>query len=223
MVKSCGRRRPASALGGRRPIFALVNAFPRPAPVVLEGRHVRLEPLSPAHVTDLLAVAIDPALWRWALAPVESAADLERYVAEALKEQALGRAVPFAIVERAGGRAIGSTRYGSLAPEHRRLEIGWTWIGRAWQRTAVNTECKWLLLGHAFETLGCLRVELKTDALNERSRAAILRIGAREEGTLRAHMVTSAGRVRDTVYYSVLAAEWPAVKAGLERRLARDG
>jgi RimJ/RimL family protein N-acetyltransferase len=193
------------------------------APAVLEGRHVRLEPLALDHLTDLLDVGLDPDLWRWSPDRIEAADDLRRYLARALAERERGEALPFAIVERAGGRAIGATRYANAAPEHRRIEIGWTWIGRAWQRTAVNTETKWLMLRHAFETLGCLRVELKTDALNVRSRAAILGIGATEEGTLRSHMVTHDGRFRDSVYFSVLASEWPRVRAGLEARLERHG
>lgn len=192
-------------------------------PVVLEGRHVRLEPLTLDHVPDLLEVGLDPELWRWGLTPIGSADDLRRYVEDTLAECEGGVSLPFAIVDRNSGRAIGSTRYGSVALEHRRVEIGWTWIGRPWQRTAINTEAKLLLLRHAFETLGCHRVELKTDALNQRSRAAILRIGAREEGTMRAHMMTSEGRVRDSVYYSIVADEWPRVRAGLEAKLARHG
>lgn len=189
-------------------------------PVTLEGRHVRLEPLAEDHVPDLLAVGLDPELWRWSLTPVRNERDLRRYVQDALAERERGVSLPFAIVERAGGRAVGSTRYGSIALEHRRLEIGWTWVARAWQRTAINTEAKLLLLTHAFETLGCGRVELKTDAMNRQSRAAILGIGAREEGTFRAHMVTSEGRVRDSVYYSIVAEEWPGVRLRLEERLA---
>jgi RimJ/RimL family protein N-acetyltransferase len=196
-----------------------VDPTATPVPVVLEGRHVRLEPLLMDHLGDLLAGGLDPELWRWSPDPVRDADDLRRWVERALDEARRRAALPFAIVELEGGRAVGSTRYGSLAPEHRRLEIGWTWIARPWQRTAINTETKWLLLRHAFEELGCHRVEFKTDALNARSRAALARIGAREEGTLRRHMVTADGRVRDTVYYAVVAEEWPAVRAGLERKL----
>jgi RimJ/RimL family protein N-acetyltransferase len=192
-------------------------------PVVLEGRHVRLEPLTLEHLPDLLEVGLDPELWRWGLTPIRNEGDLRRYVEDALAERARGSSLPFAIVDRKSGRAIGSTRYGSVALEHHRVEIGWTWIGRPWQRTAINTEAKLLLLRHAFERLGCNRVELKTDALNAQSRAAILRIGAREEGTLRAHMVTSEGRVRDSVYYSIVAEEWPRVRADLEAKLAVRG
>lgn len=189
-------------------------------PVRLEGRHVRLEPLSLDHLDDLCRVGLDASLWRWAVAPVRSDVDMYDYVAEALRERDRGRALPWAIVERQGGRAVGSTRYGNIEPAHRRLEIGWTWIAPAWQRTALNTEAKYLQLRHAFERLGCIRVEWKTDALNAVSRAAILRLGAREEGTLRSHMIAADGRVRDTVYFGVVAAEWPRVRAGLEARLA---
>ena len=190
-------------------------------PLTLEGAHVRLEPLTEAHQAALAAVGLDDELWRWTNAPVRTAGDMTAYVAFALGEQLAGRALPFVIVDRATEAPIGSTRYGAIEPAHRRLEIGWTWIGRPWQRTAANTEAKYLLLRHAFETLGCIRVELKTDALNERSRAAIGRLGAQEEGTLRRHMITASGRIRDTVYYSIIADEWAAVKLGLERRLAR--
>ncbi|GIV95995.1 MAG: N-acetyltransferase [Herpetosiphonaceae bacterium] len=189
--------------------------------VTLEGQYVRLEPLALAHLDDLCAVGLDEDLWRWTISIIRSPEDLRDYIEEALAGCEKGTMLPFAIVEKAGGRAIGSTRYGNIDRSNRRVEIGWTWIGQPWQRTAVNTEAKYLLLRHAFETLGCIRVELKTDALNERSRRAILRIGAREEGILRKHMITPSGRVRDTVYYSIIDSEWPAVKADLEARLAR--
>ncbi len=185
----------------------------------LEGARIRLEPLAEAHHGALCAVGLDAALWQWAPKPVQTAADMGAYITFALAERTAGRALPFAVIDRATGQAIGSTRFAAIEPAHRRVEIGWTWLGRAWQRTAANTEAKYLLLQHAFETLGCIRVELKTDALNERSRAAIRRIGAREEGTLRSHMITSSGRVRDSVYYSILDAEWPEVKRDLESRL----
>jgi RimJ/RimL family protein N-acetyltransferase len=141
------------------------------------------------------------------------------YIETALKEQERGISLPFAQVEPATRRAIGSTRYGNIDRTNHRVEIGWTWVGREWQRTAVNTEAKYLLLRHAFETLGCIRVELKTDSLNEKSRAAILRIGAREEGIFRNHMITASGRIRHSVYYSILDSEWPTVKARLETKL----
>lgn len=187
-----------------------------PRPVTLTGAHVRLEPLTVAHVAALAAVGLDPAIWRWTLERVRSADDMRSYVDRALAAQAAGTALPFAVIDPSSGRAIGSTRYANIAVEHGRLEIGWTWYAPAWQRTAVNTEAKLLLLAHAFEALACERVEFKTDALNARSRAALRRIGAREEGTLRGHMATAAGRRRDTVYYAILRAEWPAVRARLE-------
>jgi RimJ/RimL family protein N-acetyltransferase len=189
-------------------------------PVTLEGTRVRLEPLAQSHQPALVAIGLDEELWRWTpSAPVRKPEDMTAYIAFALAERDAGRALPFATVDRATGRVIGSTRYGAIEPRHRRVEIGWTWLGRDWQRTPANTEAKYLMLRHAFETLGCVRVELKTDALNERSRAAIRRIGAREEGILRQHMITTTGRLRDTVYYSVLDSEWVEVKAELERRL----
>ena len=191
-------------------------------PVTLEGRHVRLEPLSLDHHADLCAVGLDEELWRWIPTRVRTPADMRAYIELALRSQAEGSALPFATIERASGRAIGSTRYGNIDRLHRRVEIGWTWIGRPWQRTAVNTEAKYLMLRHAFETLGANRVELKTDSLNERSRSAILRLGAVEEGTFRKHMVTESGRVRNTVYFSVIDEEWAAVKARLEGMLG-DG
>jgi N-acetyltransferase len=187
----------------------------------LEGARIRLEPLTEAHHSALCAVGLDAELWRWSPKPVQTAADMAAYIAVALAEGRAGRALPFAIIDKATGQAIGSTRYGAIEPTHRRVEIGWTWLGRSWQRTGANTEAKYLLLQHAFETLGCIRVELKTDALNERSRAAIRRIGAREEGTLRSHMITASGRVRDSVYYSILDAEWPGVKKALESQMER--
>ncbi|HEX2095603.1 MAG TPA: GNAT family protein [Longimicrobiaceae bacterium] len=189
-------------------------------PTTLQGRHVRLEPLSPAHVPALCEVGLDPELWRWTLTRIHTLDEMRAYVETALREQAEGRALPFATLDAASGRAIGSTRFGSIDPGNRRVEIGWTWVARPWQRTGANTEAKYLMLRHAFETMGCIRVELKTDALNERSRAAILRLGAREEGTLRKHILTPDGRVRDTVYFSILDDEWPSVRAGLEAKLA---
>ncbi len=191
------------------------------APVTLEGRVIRLEPLTLAHVDELLEHALDPDIWRWMLTDVESRADLERYVATALAEQEHGRSLPFVHVLRASGRAIGSTRFGSIERAHRRVEIGWTWIGRAHRRSAVNTEAKYLMLRHAFEVWDCLRVELKTNALNMRSRNAMLRIGCVEEGTLRQHAISTRGVVRDTMYFSILQREWPAVKQRLEGLLAR--
>jgi RimJ/RimL family protein N-acetyltransferase len=189
------------------------------APVVLEGSHLRLEPLSRAHLPGLCEAGLAEELWRWIPVPVRTMEDMAAYVELALKEQANGVSLPFAQIEKSAGRVIGSTRYMNIDKTHHRVEIGCTWIGREWQRTSVNTESKYLLLRHAFETLGCMRVELKTDSLNEKSRAAILRIGAKEEGIFRNHMVTSSGRIRHTVYFSIVDSEWPGVKSELERRL----
>lgn len=194
----------------------------RPEPVTLRGRAVVLEPLGLDHVDALTRVGLDPELWRWALTAPATRDDVREYVETALDEQRRGLALPFAIVDRASETVIGSTRYGNIACEHRRLEIGWTWLARAFQRTAANTEAKLLLLTHAFETLGAQRVELKTDALNEQSRAAILRLGAVQEGIFRKHMLTQSGRVRDTAYFAIVDADWPHVKARLLARL-HDG
>ncbi len=191
-------------------------------PVTLEGEHVRLEPLTMAHHAALWEIAKDHELWRWTAADVRTPDDLKRYMETVLAEQAAGRALPFATIARASGHPAGSTRFGNIEPLNRRAEIGWTWVGSAWHRTAVNTEAKLLMLTHAFETWGCIRVELKTDALNQASRAAIARLGAMEEGTLRRHIVTQTGRVRDTVYYSILDEEWPTLKARLEARLRKS-
>lgn len=189
-------------------------------PVVLEGRHVRLEPLSLSHVEALAAVGLDGDLWQWSPSPLRTPGDVADYVRAALDGQARGDMLPFATVERTSGTVVGATRFGNAALAHRRVEIGWTWVARPWQRTAVNTEAKWLMLRHAFGPLGCHRVELKTDALNERSRRAILRLGAVEEGTLRKHTVTASGRVRDTVYFSITDEEWPRVEAALQAKLS---
>src|SRR5215475_6256007 len=190
-------------------------------PVVLEGQHVRLEPLTRAHGAALSEVGLDEELWRWIPLPVHTTDQMAAYIETALKEQANGTSLPFVQIEKASGRVIGSTRYMNIERAHHRLEIGSTWIASPWQRTAINTESKYLLMRHAFETLGCMRVELKTDSLNAKSRTAILRIGAQQEGIFRNHMITSTGRVRHTVYFSVTDSEWPGVKAELERRLGR--
>jgi RimJ/RimL family protein N-acetyltransferase len=191
--------------------------------VILEGAQVRLEPLTLEHHQALCEVGLDPELWQWIPYRATTPDEMRSYIQSALDAQAAGSAQPFATVERATGRVIGSTRYMNIDATNRRREIGSTWIAKPWQRTAINTEAKYLMLRHAFETLGCVRVELKTDALNQTSRNAILRIGAKEEGTLRQHMVTWTGRLRDSVYFSVLDSEWPQVKAELEAKLKRGG
>jgi RimJ/RimL family protein N-acetyltransferase len=188
-------------------------------PTTLRGKTVRLEPLRIEHVGPLAHVGLDPSLWRWIPVQVATPDEMRTYVLTALDEQQRGVSVPFAIIDQVSGQVIGSTRYANIEPAHRRLEIGWTWLTPSFQRTAANTEAKLMLLTHAFETLGAQRVELKTDALNERSREAILRIGAVEEGTFRKHLIMSTGRARDTVYFSIIDSEWPAVKAKLQARL----
>jgi N-acetyltransferase len=190
-----------------------------PHPVVLEGDIVRLEPLEAAHSAPLAEVGLDPSLWKWTIVFISNPAEMQRYVQDALHAQSAGAAIPFATVERSSGRVVGSTRFLNIDRANRRVEIGSTWIAPAWQRTAVNTEAKYLMLRHAFETLGCIRVELKTDALNVKSRNAMLRIGAKEEGVLRQHMICYGGRIRDSVYFSILDAEWPDVKVRLEQML----
>jgi len=191
-----------------------------PEPVTLVGQHVRLEPLTHAHASGLFAVAGEAEIWRYLPVPEPGSLDaMEAVVATALAEAARGLRLPFAIVARADGRVCGSTSYLDIAPAHRRIEIGWTWLGAAARRTAINTECKLLLLQHAFEALGCGRVQLKTDARNLRSQAAIGRLGAKREGVLRQHMLMPDGFVRDTVMYSLIAGEWPAAKRRLQQRL----
>jgi RimJ/RimL family protein N-acetyltransferase len=191
--------------------------WPNPLPpVTLEGQVVRLEPLSLAHLPDLVVAGDYEDLWRYTLDDNQGEANMRRYVETAVGEWRRGEAFPFAVVHRALGKAIGSTRFAAVSRPNRGVEIGWTWYAPAHQRSAVNTESKFLLLEYAFETLGCIRVELKTDARNARSRAAILRLGATEEGTLRSKVIMRDCYRRDTVYYSILDSEWPAVKERLK-------
>jgi RimJ/RimL family protein N-acetyltransferase len=189
------------------------------APVTLEGVVVRLVPLAREHAGDLIEAGADADLFRYSPAPDGTPAGMRSYVAAAIADREAGRALPFAIVHRATSRAIGSSRFAAIAPEHRRLEIGWTWLARPFHGTAVNTEAKLLMLGHAFDTLECNRVEFKTDALNLRSRAALRAIGATEEGVFRRHMIMPDGRVRDSAYFSIVRDEWPRVRAHLVARL----
>jgi RimJ/RimL family protein N-acetyltransferase len=192
------------------------------SPVTLEGTIVRLEPLGLHHLDALSAVGLDPTIWANGASRMESRDDMRRYVETALTEQRAGTALPFATVERASNTVVGSTRFANAVHEHRRVEIGWTWISPRWQRTGVNTEAKYLMLRHAFDVLGCQRVELKTNALNARSRAAMRRIGAKEEGTLRSHMIQPDGSVRDSVYFSVIDREWTQVKEHIEGLMRGD-
>jgi len=158
-------------------------------------------------------------IFRWIPYSMRTPEDFGALVEKAFAEQQRGESLVFATVERGSGQVIGSTRFMNIDLTNRRVEIGSTWIAPAWQRSAINTEAKYLMLRHAFEVWGCVRVELKTDALNEKSRNAILRIGAKEEGTLRQHLITWTGRIRDTVYFSILDSEWSEVKAKIEQRL----
>lgn len=188
-------------------------------PVTLEGHWVLLEPLSVDHVPALAALASDEEIWRYLPVSLPTEDDLRGIVEDALRNRAAGTELPFVIVERASGMPIGSTRVMDIRLEHRGVEIGWTWLGRAYWRSPINSECKYLLLRHLFEVVGCVRVALKTDMLNVRSQAAIERLGATREGVLRRHMIVQGGRYRDTVYYSILDDEWPSIKERLEDQL----
>jgi RimJ/RimL family protein N-acetyltransferase len=190
-------------------------------PVVLEGSRVRLEPLRADHLADLALVAFDPPLWEWTIMGPQDEAGLRRWVETALANQEAGTEQPFATIDLASGRAIGSSRFMSIVPEHRRLEIGWTWVGTAFQRSGANREAKLLQLTYAFETLGANRVEFKTHSRNERSRNALAGIGATFEGVFRNHSIMPDGSIRHSAYFSVIAEEWPDVKAALVARLAR--
>ena len=191
------------------------------APITLEGSVVRLEPVRAEHAEFFWNVAKDALddIFQWIPYRMKTGEDFQRLVEKAFQEQERGESIVFATLERQSGRVIGSTRFMNIDRVNRRVEIGSTWIAPAWQRTAVNTEAKYLMLRHAFEVWQCFRVELKTDALNQKSRNAILRIGAKEEGTLRRHVLTWTGRVRDSVDFSILDSEWAQVKAKLETRL----
>jgi RimJ/RimL family protein N-acetyltransferase len=193
-------------------------------PVTLQGSAVRLEPIRREHAEIFWEVAkgaLDD-IFQWFPYRMQTREDFQHLVEKIFDEQERGESVAFATVELGSGQVIGSTRFMNIDRVNRRAEIGSTWIAPAWQRTGVNTEAKYLMLRHAFEDWNCFRVELKTDALNQKSRKAILRIGAKEEGTLRRHLITWTGRVRDSVYFSILDSEWPEAKAKLEAMLARD-
>jgi RimJ/RimL family protein N-acetyltransferase len=196
-----------------------VEAITSLEPCTLEGRLVRLEPMRSTHLDALCAVGLDPELWRLTVTRIADANDMRRYIEAALADQREGTALPFVTVWRATGQVIGSTRFANAAPAHRRVEIGWTWLARPWQRSGANPDAKYLMLRHAFETWGMVRVELKTSTLNQQSRGAMKKLGAVEEGVLRRHMINEDGSPRDSVFYSILADEWPRVKAGLEERL----
>jgi RimJ/RimL family protein N-acetyltransferase len=188
--------------------------------LVLESHAVALRPLSYDDLAGLRAIAFDPDIWRYFVARVANEEDLGRFLESAVSDTLASRRVVFGIVDKATGQLAGSMAYGNLAESEKRLEIGWSWLGRAFRGTHVNSWSKYLLLGHAFEAMGCERVEFKTDVLNLQARAGLKKIGAIEEGVLRSYNFMPGGRRRDAVYYSVLRAEWPAVKEGLASRLA---
>ncbi len=192
-------------------------------PVVLTGKHVRLEPLSEAHIPGLTEIGSGQDFWNFMLyGDIQTEADMRNWVLDIMARGKRGTDLPFAVIHLASGRAAGATRYLNILPRDRGLEIGGTWYGTEFQRTAVNTECKYLLLTHAFETLGCIRVQLKTDLLNVRSQKAIERIGAVREGVLRNHMILPDGRIRHSVFYSIIDSEWEGVKKRLEEMLIRE-
>lgn len=186
-------------------------------PVTLTGRYVELLPLEEAHRERLRPAAQDPAIWTFTASAL--GADFDPWFDRARREQAAGRELPFVVRRLRDGNLVGSTRYLNIEATHKRLEIGTTWYARSVWATEVNPECKLLLMRHAFETLKWHRVEYKTDARNQRSREAIARLGAVQEGVFRRHMILADGYVRDTVYFSVIDSDWPSVKAGLEKRL----
>jgi RimJ/RimL family protein N-acetyltransferase len=191
------------------------------APIVLEGQHVRLEPLTRDHAESLVAAAGDGELWNSDVTVVPSPQSIHSYMEAALLGLQRGSELPFAIVRKATGVVVGTTRFYEIQPADRRAAIGYTWLATSAQRTPINTEAKLLLLQHAFDDWGCVRVEFITDVLNQQSRAAILRLGAKQEGILRNHMIMPSGRIRDSVFFSVIAEEWPDVKAKLEAKLNR--
>jgi len=201
-----------------------LGTTPAIAPFSLEGEHVRLDPLRPEHAASLWEIAKDhfTDLFQWVPYRLQSLEDFQAFNQQVMDEHARGLSVPFVTVERSSNQIVGTTRYMNMDLANRKVEIGSTWVAPPWQRTVVNTEAKYLMLRHAFEVWKCLRVELKTDALNQRSRRAILRLGAKEEGTLRKHMLTQDGRQRDSVYFSILDTEWPIVKAQLKVMLDRQ-
>ncbi len=195
-------------------------AAPWVTPITLVGTRVRLEPLELRHLPGLVAAAADPATWAWMHAPLADAPSMRAWVEDALLARDAGAEVPFATVDVASDTVLGSTRFMAIAPAHRRLEIGWTWIAPAARGTGANSEAKLLLLEHAFEGLGAMRVEFKTDALNTRSRGALAGIGARFEGVFRRHQLMASGRVRDSAWYAITDEDWPAARERLRARLA---
>ncbi len=191
-------------------------------PVVLTGQFVRLEPLTEDHTAGLAAVGMDESIWEYMpYGAMNNEDDIRRWVRTILDRRAEGTDLPFVVIHKASGRVAGTTRYMEIRPEHNGLEIGGTWYGAEFRRTQVNTECKFLLLRQAFEELGCIRVQLKTDSRNERSQRAIERLGAMKEGMFRNHMILPDGYIRHSIYYSIINSEWPEVKSRLEQMLGK--
>ncbi len=188
-------------------------------PVKLDGKYVTLEPMSLEHVDELASVGLDPSLWEFTVDRISTREGMQAFVERALSDKLSGSALPFVTKISDSDKIVGSTRFGNIDAANRKVEIGWTWVAAGSQRSFVNTEAKLLMLTHAFEVWQCIRVEFKTDATNLRSRAAILRLGAKEEGILRNHMITDSGRFRDSVYFSILDTEWPDVKRRLTEKL----
>jgi len=215
-----------SIIGARRKLLTQQRKVMEISPVTLEGRHVRLEPLLAEHEEALIAAASDGELWNSTVTIVPTRATMAAYIEAALYGLAQGRELPFVIVQKSGtgvppvNQIVGTTRFYEIEPNDRRVAIGYTWLSKSAQRTAVNTEAKLLLLTHAFEHWNCIRVELITDVLNQQSRTAILRLGAKDEGILRSHMIMPGARIRDSAVFSIIAEEWPEVKARLEGKLA---
>ena len=189
------------------------------SPIVLEGQHVRLEPLTHAHTDSLIAAAADGELWNSTVTVVPSHDTITAYIDAALQGLTQGHELPFTIISKRTGEVVGTTRFYEVQPNDRRLAIGYTWLSSSSQRTPINTEAKLLMLEHAFEHWQCVRVEFITDVLNEQSRAAILRLGAKQEGVLRSHMIMPNGRIRDSVCFSIIHDEWPEVSARLKAKL----
>jgi RimJ/RimL family protein N-acetyltransferase len=197
-------------------------AYMEVKPIVLTGKHVRLEPMTEVHIPGLTEIGVGQPFWHFMLyGDINTVDDMRDWVMDILSRAEKGTDLPFVAIHLASGRVAGATRYLNIMPKDRGLEIGGTWYGPEFQRTTVNTECKYLLLRHSFETLGCIRVQLKTDLRNERSQKAIERIGAVKEGLLRNHMILPDGHYRHSVFYSILDTEWPGVKKRLEEMLLR--
>ena len=199
----------------------MISTIMKVEPLTLTGQHISLEPLKIEHIPQLCDVGLDESLWKWTVSKVCDEDAMREYVRFAISDQEKGTALPFVNRENSSERIVGSTRFGNIDIPNRKAEIGWTWVTPDRQRSYVNTEAKLLMLTHAFEVWKCIRVEFKTDVLNDKSRIALGRIGAREEGILRNHMITESGRFRDSIYFSIIESEWPEVKSKLRSRLDR--